>query len=171
VTGVALTFGFDDSPIRRHLALLAIADARGFDGVRREIGEYLLGEVQDNLDGQKLFDGKPMPQSEAARTGKGRKGYERRSGKNKGKNKGKGKPGKTLIDKHHLYDSYNYQLTPGGVEIGSGSVYAAIHHFGGETGGRAGRFTMTARPVLGIGAAQEQRLGDFLIAEIQKTQR
>lgn len=140
---------FDDGPIRRHLARLALLDSRGYDGARREIGEYLLGEIQDNLDGQKLADGSPMPQSAAA--------IARR--------------GKTLIDRHHLYDSYTYQLVPEGLEVGSAMAYAAIHHFGGETGRTGHRFEMTARPVMGIGPAQEQRIGDFLVAEISKTQQ
>lgn len=149
MTGTVLRAGFDDSRITRHLTMLAIADARGFDGVRREIGEYLVGDVQDNLDGQKLFDGKPMPQSKAAIQRKG----------------------KTLIDRHHLYDSYVYQLVGGGgVEVGSALVYAAIHHFGGPTGRPGHRFVMEARPVLGIGERQERRLGDFVIAEIQRLQ-
>lgn len=148
MSGVALQAGFNDSAITRHLALLAIMDARGFDGVRREIGEYFLGEVQDNLDGQKLADGSAMPQSKAA--------IERK--------------GKTLIDHHHLYDSYVYQLRGGGVEVGSALVYAAIHHFGGDTGRARHRFTLPARPVLGIGPRQEAALGNFLIAEIRKAQ-
>lgn len=148
MSGIALTFGFDDGPIRRHLARLALLDARGFESVRREIGEYFVAEVQDNLDGQKLADGAPMPQSKAA--------IARR--------------GKTLIDKGHLRDSYVHQLVPGGVEVGSALVYAAIHHFGGETGRKAHRFTMQARPVLGVHERQERELGDFLIAEIRKTQ-
>ncbi len=131
-----------------HLARLVALDASHFKPVRREIGEYLLGEVQDNLDGQKLFDGSAMPQSKAAIARKG----------------------KTLIDKHHLYDSYAYQLTDDGVEIGSDSVYARIHHFGGETGRPGHRFTMTARPVLGVTEKQEKRIGDLLIAEIVRLQ-
>lgn len=148
MSGVAFTFGFDDTPVRRHLARLALLDARGYDSVRREIGEFMLGDIQDNFDEQKLFDGKPMPQSKAAIARKG----------------------KTLIDRHHLYDSYVYQLVPGGVEIGSALAYAAIHHFGGETGRTGHRFNMQARPVMGLGPTQEQRLGDFLIAEIRGTQ-
>lgn len=147
MSGTALRFGFDHSRITQHLALLAIMDARGFDGLRREIGEYMLGEVQDNLDGQRLADGGPMPQSKAAIK----------------------RAGKTLIDKHHLYDSYVYQLPAHGVEIGAALVYAAIHHFGGETG-RGHRITLPARPVLGVGERQERRIGDFLIAEIQRLQ-
>ena len=148
MSGTALRFGFDDSRIARHLALLAIMDARGYNSTRREIGEYLIGEVQDNLDGQKLADGSAMPQSKAAIARKG----------------------KTLIAKHHLYDSYVYQLRGGGVEVGSALVYAAIHHFGGQTGRPGHRFTLPARPVLGIGARQEAAIGNFLLAEIAKAQ-
>ena len=150
MSGTALRFGFDDSRIRQHLAMLAIMDAHHFDGARREIGEYMLGEVRDALDGQKLYDGSPMPQSKAAIEHKGR----------------------TLIDKHHLYDSYVYQLVgAAGIEIGSAKVYAAIHHFGGPTGRAGHRFQMVARPVLGITDRHERKLGDFLIAEIQRAQR
>ncbi len=147
-SGAALRWGFDDSRITQHLAMLAIADARNFDSARREIGEYMVGEVQDSLDGQKLFDGSPMPQSKAAIA----------------------RSGKTLIDKHHLYDSYVYQLPAHGVEIGSALVYAAIHHFGGETGRVGHRFTLPARPVLGITERSERRIGSMLIAEIQGLQ-
>lgn len=148
MSGVALRFGFNDAPITRHLALLALLDARAFDSVRREIGEYLVGDVQDHLDGQTLFDGSDMPQSQAAIA----------------------RQGKTLIDKHHLYDSYVYQLAGLGLEVGSNSAYAAIHHFGGETGRTGHRFTMVARPVLGVADAQERKLGDFFIAEIGRAQ-
>lgn len=148
MSGVQLRVGFADDAIRMHLLRLAALNATGYDQARSDIGEYLLGEIQDNLDGQKLFDGSAMPQSKAA--------IARR--------------GKTLIDKHHLYDSYVRQLVRGGLEVGSNRVYAAINHFGGETGSRRGRFTMTARPVMGIGPAQERRIGDILVAEIEGLQ-
>lgn len=148
MTAPVLRVGFDAAPITRHLARLALLDPSRYDGVRREIGEYMLGEVQDALDGQKLFDGQAMPQSAAAIARKG----------------------KTLIAKHHLYDSYTYQLVGAGLEIGSPLAYAAIHHFGGETGRPGHRFTMTARPVLGMSADQERQLGDLLIADIEAAQ-
>jgi len=148
MSGVELRAGFSNALIRAHLARLAIADAKGYITAREDIGEYLVGEVQDNLDGQKLFDGSAMPQSKAA----------------------KARRGQTLIDKHHLYDSYVYQLSPGGLEVGSDKVYAAINHFGGETGRTGHRFIMTARPVLGVGEVQERRIGDILIAEIEAMQ-
>lgn len=148
MTAPSLRLGFDSAPITRHLARLAVLDARRFDGLRREIGEYMLGEVQDALDGQLLYDGKAMPQSRAAIDRKG----------------------KTLIARHRLYDSYTYQLVGVDVEIGSPLAYAGIHHWGGETGRSGHRFTMTARPVLGMTATHEQRLGDLLIADIEAAQ-
>lgn len=144
MSGVELRAGFSSETIRLHLARLAIADAKGYTTAREDIGEYMVGEVQDNLDGQKLFDGSAMAQSKAA--------IARR--------------GKTLIDKHHLYDSYVFQLTPGGVQIGSEKVYAAIHHFGGATG-RGKKTNIKANPVLGVGPDQELRIGDILLAEIE----
>ena len=152
MSGVFIQAGFDSSAITHHLAMLAIMDAQGFDDTRREIGEYMVGDIQDNLDGQKLFDGRAMPQSKAAIARKG----------------------KTLIRKHHLYDSYVYQLRAGGVEIGSALVYAAIHHFGGNRAIASKRGPvqpLPARPVMGIGARQEKRIGDLLIADIQRAQR
>lgn len=147
MSGIELRAGFNSEPIRLHLARLAIANAEGYTRAREDIGEYMVGEVQDNLDGQKLFDGSAMPQSKSAIQ----------------------RVGKTLIDKHHLYDSYVYQLVPGGVAIGSDMVYAAIHHFGGKTG-RGKKTEIKARPVLGVGTAQERAIGDMLIAEIEAMQ-
>lgn len=139
---------FDDGPIRRHLARLALLHAGNFDRARRNIGEYLLGEVQDRLDHQTLVDGTAMPQSKAA--------IERK--------------GKTLIRSHRLYDSYAYQMTRDGLELGSALVYSAIHHFGGETGRASHRITLPARPVLGSNEADERRIGDFLIDAIRGSQ-
>lgn len=152
MSGVFIQAGFDSGPITHHLSMLAIMDAQGFDEARRDIGEYMVGDIQDNLDGQKLFDGRPMPQSKAAIARKG----------------------KTLIRKHHLYDSYVYQLVAGGVEFGSALVYAAIHHFGGNRAINTRRVPvqpLPARPVMGFGPRQERRIGDILIAEIQRAQR
>ena len=159
---------FDNSIMLRNLHALAAKDAQKFAGVRREIGEYMLGNVQDNFDGQRLFDGSPMPPSKAAQ---GRTTTWKRNNKTKGRVKGSVRAaGKTLIDAHHLYDSYVYQLTNAGVEIGSALIYAAIHHFGGETGRPGHRFQMTPRPVLGISTRQEIMLGELVIAELAALQ-
>lgn len=168
MSGVFIQAGFDSSAITHHLAMLAIMDARGFDGVRREIGEYMKGDIQDNFDHQKLFDGRPMPQSAASR---GRKGGYVKSKSGRWYYSKKASVGRTLIDSGRLRNEYTYNLVGAGVEIGSPLVYAAIHHFGGETGRTGHRFTLPARPVMGIGPEQERRIGEFLIKEIQGAQR
>lgn len=160
--------GFNASPIVNHLRALGRLDATKYASARREIGEFMLGNVQDNFDAQRLFDGTAMPPSKAAQ---GRTTTWKRNNKTKGRVKGAVRDaGKTLIDKHHLYDSYVYQLESSGVALGSALIYAAVHHFGGETGAPGHRFTMTARPVLGVSDVQERFIGDFLLAEIGRTQ-
>ena len=143
MTGTALGMKFEDGPLRSHLARLSAR--REWAKARREIGEFMVGDIQDNLDGQKLFDGGAMPQSKAAIKRKG----------------------KTLIKDHHLYDSYVYQLAHGGVEVGSAKAYAAIHHFGGETGRSGHRFQMLARPVMGVAIRQELQIG-YLVTQAIK---
>lgn len=163
-----ITLGFDAAPIVNHLGALGRLDATKYASARREIGEFMIGNVQDNFDAQRLFDGSAMPQSKAAQ---GRTTTWKRSNKNKGRVKGEVRAaGKTLIAKHHLYDSYVHQLEGSGVALGSILVYARIHHSGGETGRPGHRFIMVARPVLGVGPVQERFIGDFLVAEIGRTQ-
>lgn len=145
-----LVHQFDDDVIRLHLARLALLDADGYRRVRVNIGEYMVGETQDRLDAQRLVDGSAMPTSAAALARKGGKG-------------------KTLKDKLHLYKSYVYQLTATALEVGSGLIYAAIHHFGGDTG-RGHRTHIIPRPVLGTNEQDEQVIGDYLIDAIRKLQ-
>lgn len=147
MSGLALSFGFNDSVIQHHLLSLIRADGNHFTSARREIGEFMVGDIQDNLDGQKQYTGAPMHQSKAA--------IKRR--------------GKTLIDHHHLYDSYVHQLVGAGVEVGSSKVYAAIHHAGGVTG-RGHKTRIEANPVMGVGDRQERSLGDILINELRRLQ-
>ncbi|MEY4427640.1 MAG: hypothetical protein RLZZ182_329 [Pseudomonadota bacterium] len=146
-TGVSLTFDSGARSLERHLALMAATGGALSEGLRREMGEYLLGQVQDRFDEQRLVDGSAMPQSAAA--------IER--------------TGKTLIDRHHLYDSYTYNVLPAGVEVGSNSVYARIHHYGGQAG-RAGAVDVLARPVLGTTTADEEHLGALVLEELQRMQ-
>lgn len=145
MAGTQLIFKPNTQGLLSHLGKLSAR--RQWAGARREIGEYLVGDIQDNFDRQKRFDGSAMTQSKAAIK----------------------RAGKTLIDSHALYDSYVYQLARGGVEVGSNKVYAAIHHFGGQTG-RGKKTKITANPVMGIGARQERRIGDILISEIEALQ-
>ncbi len=150
--GVHLTFDASSaSKIEQHLQRLALADAAHFKDVRQEMGEWLLGQVQDNFDKQRLWDGSPMPQSKAAIRRKG----------------------KTLIKTHRLYDSYVYQLVGDSVEVGSALIYARIHHFGGATSmpsKHGPTQPIKARPVLGVTDAMAQRMGNFLINELKRLQ-
>jgi phage gpG-like protein len=147
--GVSLRWEHDARALERHLALMAASGPGMSPGLRDDIGEYMLGLVQDRLDGdpQKLVGGADMPQSAAA--------IER--------------DGKTLIDRHHLYDSYVYQLTPSGVEVGSNSIYARIHHFGGQAG-RGHAIEILARPVLGMDDQEEAHVGEMILEELRRMQ-
>ena len=167
MTGIV--YRFDDSVIRHHLERLLLLQFSTFESVLSEIGEYMVGEIQDNLDEQKLWDGKDMPQSKAAEKRKG--GYVKsKSGEEHYSSEAEG-GGKTLIDKKHLYESYIYQLAEGSsIEIGSDKVYASIHHFGGETGRKGHRFTLPARPVMGLGIRREEAIGAFLLDELKRAQ-
>lgn len=136
-----------DDVIRQHLKRLVTLDAAKYPKVTHEFGEFLIGDIQDNLDSQKLFDGSAMPQSKAALK----------------------RSGKTLIDKHHLYDSYVYQTAGASVAWGSNKAYAHIHHEGGVAG-RGHKTRIEPRPVMGFGPKQERKLGDLLIAEIGSLQ-
>ena len=57
--------------------------------------------------------------------------------------------GMTLVDKAHLRNSIEYFAGPGEVEIGTSTIYAAIHQSGGLTG-RGHSVDMPARPFLGM---------------------
>jgi phage virion morphogenesis protein len=145
-SGVSLQIDAAARTIERHLAVLAATGGALSTGLRAEIGKYLLGQVQDHFDEQQLFDGSAMPQSAAA--------IER--------------SGKTLIDRHHLYDSYVYNVLPSGVEVGSNSAYARIHHFGGEAGRVGHRVRIEARPVLGTTGADQDHIGSLIFAELER---
>lgn len=146
--GVSLRFEADARALESHLALMAAEGVSMSPNLRADIGEYFLGNIQDNLDDQRLFDGTAMPQSQAAID----------------------RQGKTLIDRHHLYDSYVYQVTPGGVEVGSNSVYARIHHFGGVAGRRSARIELDARPVMGLTDDDQDHIGQMILDELRRLQ-
>lgn len=146
-SGVSMRFERDARALEHHLAVMAGSGPSLSPELREDIGEYFLGRVQDRFDDQIIVGGGPMPQSAAA--------IER--------------AGKTLIDKHHLYDSYVYQLTSSGVEIGSNLAYARIYHFGGQAGrGRA--IEVEARPVLGMDDQDETHVGELILAELRRLQ-
>ncbi|VVE55447.1 hypothetical protein PIN31009_04969 [Pandoraea iniqua] len=141
MNGASVQWSFDDGQIRKHLAAIGGAT---FERVRQDIGEYMLGQIQDRFDQQQLWDGSAMPQSRAALA----------------------RGGQTLMNTRRLYSSYVYRLVSGGVEIGSNLVYARIHHFGGETG-RGHAVRIEARPVLGVNDENSTVIGNMLLDAIR----
>ncbi|MEZ7785006.1 phage virion morphogenesis protein [Cupriavidus gilardii] len=144
MNGVSLRWQFDDEPLRAHLERLA---QEQFVRVRQDIGEYMVGQIQDRFDEQRLWDGTAMSQSKAAIA----------------------RQGQTLMEHRLLYQSYVYQLVSKGVTVGSNLVYAAIHHFGGDTG-RGHRTHIEARPVLGVNDLDERVIGNKLVNALKDMQ-
>jgi phage gpG-like protein len=143
--GVAVRWQFPDAEIRAHLNRLSVTD---FRALRAEIGDYMIGQIQDRFDDQRLVDGSPMPQSAAAIA----------------------RSGQTLMASRLLYKSYGeYQLVRNGVTVGSNSVYARIHHAGGMAG-RGLATEIEARPVLGVNDADLAEINELGMAAIRGMQ-
>ncbi len=141
MTGIRLQHSIDVSEVQKALAKTAGLDQRE---LAEEIGDYVLSETLFNFDQTQTPDGKQWTPSQRANE----------------------TAGKTLQHHGHLRDSYNYLvgLAGGFVEIGSNLIYAAIHHFGGETGRKSARFEMEARSALGITDEMESEIGDMTLA-------
>lgn len=150
-SGVTMTLQPRVDPLFMHLGRLAKMD--DYDGLRNSIGGYMVGNIQDNFDGQTLWDGSPMHRSAAA---------DSRSDDDA--------DGKTLIDKHLLYDSYTYALVDGGVDVGSNLIYARIHHFGGLAG-RGHKTKIEANPVMGMTDAQDAHIGGMILDDLAELER
>jgi len=143
--GVSVRWQFPDEIIRQHMKRLARQD---FRAVRQEIGDYMVGQIQDRFDDQRLVDGSPMPQSAAAIA----------------------RSGQTLMDQRLLYQSYGeYELVRDGVAAGSDSPYARIHHFGGRAG-RGHKTVIEARPVLGVNSEDAAYIGELIFDGIRGMQ-
>lgn len=149
--GVRLSLKPGSDPLLMHLHLLAASD--DYDQLRNGIGGYMVANVQDCFDEQKLWDGTTMPAS-AASAGRGDKDT----------------TGKTLIDNRFLYDSYTYALVGDGVDVGSNLIYARIHHLGGMAG-RGHKTHIIPRPVLGMTDEQNEHIGGMIIADLMELER
>ncbi|MCK9246668.1 MAG: phage virion morphogenesis protein [Anaerolineaceae bacterium] len=92
-----------------------------------QVGDHVLAETLQNFMQEQTPGGKPWQTSERA----------------------KKEGGKTLQDSRRLFQSYTYQANATMAEIGTNTIYAAIHHHGGKTG-RNHATTLPARPALGM---------------------
>lgn len=86
-------------------------------------------------------------------TPEGRKWEQSQAAKDRG--------GLTLTDTRSLAGSVTHNVRYNTLVHGLGEKYAAIHHFGGETG-RNKNVKLTARPILGIAAIQEAEINDIV---------
>ena len=106
-----------------------------------EIGDFILSETLHNFDQQQTPEGEDWKPSQRA----------------------KAKGGKTLQDTGRLRDSYVYDAQRDQVEIGSNTIYSAIHHYGGRAG-RNQSAEMPERPAMGITDDIENEIGDITLA-------
>lgn len=111
------------------------------------VGEHLLNSVEDRFDTQTAPDGTAWtalaPATVANRL--------RRHGN---------APLTILRERGRLAGSFNYDVSPRQVSIGTPVVYAAIQHFGGEAG-RNKKVTIPPRPVLGMSPQDETIISEM----------
>lgn len=113
--------------------------ARNPASALHEIGAFLRTDVTQRFRREQAPDGTRWIKSAAA----------------------KKRGGLTLTKSRDLAKSFTYNIEHQGMEFGSGEEYAAIHHFGGETG-RNHSTVLPARPLIGIAQSQEQEIFDII---------
>lgn len=125
MTGVSLTAKLSDFE-RGDRILSAVINGRTQD-LMAILAEHVLAETHQNFMHERTPEGEPWEKSQRAAS----------------------EAGRTLQDTRRLFQSYTYQAYATMAEIGTNVIYAAIHHFGGNTG-RGHAVTLPARPALGI---------------------
>ncbi|WP_072670534.1 phage virion morphogenesis protein [Vibrio injensis] len=133
MAGARVRVQYDDSQWQAALDALARAGA-DLSRPLNEVGEYLVSETLERFKVGKGPDGTAW---KAVQRG-----------------------GVPLVDRGHLRDSITYAQRPGEVMVGSGMVYAAIHHFGGKAG-RGRRVSIDARPFLGVNSQDTAEIGQI----------
>lgn len=122
--------------------------------ISQTMGEILRTGTLDRFDSGKSPDGNAWPKSIRASGG-----------------------GKTLVDSGRLRNSINVRSSASGVEVGTNTVYAAIHQFGGpisaksaswlvfNVGGQTVRkksVNIPARPYLGVSDEDEKEIKSMI---------
>lgn len=134
MTGISYTVTIEAEAARKRLAeLVDRMDNRA--GFHKNVGEHLLNRLVDRFEAERAPDGSSWlalkPVTIAKREADGLI------------------PITILRASGRLAGSFNALPSSDDVRIGSGLVYAAIHHFGGEAG-RGHSVTIPARPILGL---------------------
>ncbi|MBF0339776.1 MAG: phage virion morphogenesis protein [Magnetococcales bacterium] len=130
----------DAKELEQSFARLA-KTVRHLEPVLKDIGHYLLRSIDQR------FDDEVKPQG-----GK----WDDISKYTKEKKRGRFGEGRILTDRGRLRRSITFVTDGNGLLVGTNVIYAAIHQLGGETGRKGGRFTLPARPFLGISGKDKE---------------
>lgn len=127
-----------------------------FTELHTQVGHAVLNSTLQRFKDGVDPDGKPWPKSQ------------RVLGKQPGR---KGRKGtKTLIDTGRLRSSLTVVASPDEAVVGSNTIYARIHQYGGKTGrGRAVK--MPARPYLGVNDDDRKIIGAIVEDAIEEALR
>lgn len=105
-----------------------------------EVGSYIQSEFEDHFEREAGPDGSPWvghsPVTLLTRGGSAKK----------------------LRHRGHLYASLAYSASQSQVAVGTNSVYARIHQFGGKAG-RNRKVDIPARPFIGLNSENRQEIG------------
>jgi len=137
----------DDRPVRQALRRLETAGT-DLSPALKDIGEALLLSTEERFDNQVDPDGRPWKPL--------RPRYRKRK-----------KHPKILTETTNLRGRIVWQLVPGGVEIGTDVVYAAIHQLGGQAGRKLAA-EIPARPYLGFSAEDQNSMLEIMRAHLEK---
>ncbi len=145
MSGVVLNLQLEgDETLARALDRLARRTSR-LEPALKDMGEHLMRTIDQRFDDQIAPDQTPWEENkEQTKLRKSRRSR------------------KILTDSKRLGHSIIYRADHGGLEVGTNLIYAAIHQFGGETGRRGARFTMPARPFLGVSETEHEDLLDIV---------
>lgn len=142
MTGISYIVTLKDDAPRAAMAAL-IRRMENAHGFYKNVGEHLVNSVQDNFDTERAPDGTPWKTLSAVT-------LERREAE--------GHAGSPILRiSGALAGSINYRPSDEDVRVGTSLVYAAIHHFGGDSKGFM-KATIPARPYLGMKPEDEDAI-------------
>ncbi|MEH6740921.1 MAG: phage virion morphogenesis protein [Sulfitobacter sp.] len=147
MSGIEFTAEIDDAELRKFLGkkLAGVSNLKPFYS---NVGEHLLNSVEDRFDTETSPEGVAWaalsPVTIAQRA------------------KSKDSGALTILRSSGiLAGSFNYDANSDQVQIGTPSVYGAIHHFGGQAGPTTNRVEIPARPILGLSSDDETAIREI----------
>lgn len=146
MSGFTYTISMDDNEFHDVMPRL-IGKMENMAAFHKSVGEHMLNSTEDNFGTETAPDGTPWvyhaPATVASRL--------RRHGNAE----------LTILrESGALAGSFNYEADDTQAEIGTPTIYAAIHHFGGAAG-RNQSVDIRARPILGISNDDEVALTEM----------